>query len=137
MSGPSTLAVALVEDGYDELEFWYPVLRLREEGASVFIAGPSRDQAYYSQLGYPVVPDGDLADAIVKNPNVLIVPGGDAGQRLAVSKAFGEMVRSQTTRGALIAATGDPAGLDAGIRCATPDDLPLFVPALLAALAGG
>jgi deglycase len=137
MSGRPGLAVALVEDGYAELEFWYPVLRLREEGAEVFIAGPSGDHTYYSQLGYPVVPDGDLAAAVVKHPNVLLVPGGDAGRRLAASAGFAEMTQSLAARGAVIAATGDFRDLDPGLHCPTPDDLPLFVPALLAALARG
>lgn len=136
MSGLPGLAVALVEDGYADLEFWYPVLRLREQGAAVFIAGPAADQAYYSRLGYPVVPDGDLAEAIVKQPNVLIVPGGDAGRRLASAAAFAEMLRVQAARGTLIAVTGDPGGLDAGLHCPSPDDLTTFVPALLQALAG-
>jgi protease I len=138
MSGPRSgrpgLAVALVEQGYHELEFWFPVLRLRELGAEVFIAGPSAAETYYSQLGYPVIPEGDLADAALKEPDVLIVPGGGAGQRLAASAAFGDLVRAQAARGTVVAVTGDGAGVDATISCATPDDLPAFVPALLKAL---
>jgi protease I len=136
MSGHLGLAAVLVEEGYAELEFWYPVLRLREEGAEVFVAGPAADHAYYSRLGYPVVPDGDLAAAAAKNPKVLIVPGGDAGRRLAASEEFGEVLQSQAARGVLIAATGDSGDLAAGLRCPTPDDLTSFVPALLTALAG-
>jgi protease I len=136
MNGQPGLAVALVEDGYAELEFWYPVLRLREQGAAVFVAGPVGDQAYYSRLGYPVIPDGDLHDAIARQPAVLIVPGGDAARRLAPAAAFAELLRSQAARGALIAVTGDPGGLDAGLHCPSPDDLTTFVPALLQALAG-
>ena len=36
-------AAVLVSDGYSDLEFWYPVLRLREAGAQVSILGPSAD----------------------------------------------------------------------------------------------
>jgi protease I len=133
-TGRPGLAVALAEHGYHELEFWFPVLRLRELGAGVFIAGPSAAETYYSELGYPVIPDGDLADAALKEPDVLIVPGGAAGGRLASSPAFGDLLRAQNARGALVAVIGDAADLDATIRCATPDDLPAFVPALLKAL---
>jgi protease I len=133
-NGRPGLAVALVEHGYHELEFWFPVLRLREAGAEVFIAGPSAGETYYSQLGYPVVPEGDLADAAVREPDVLIVPGGGAGERLAASGAFGDLVRGQAARGAVVAVTGDPGDVTATISCATPDDLPEFVPALLRAL---
>jgi protease I len=31
--------IVLAEDMYEDLELWYPVLRLREEGAEVVIAG--------------------------------------------------------------------------------------------------
>lgn len=42
-------AIALVEDGYHELGFWYPVLRLREAdtleaGTGVSVAGPEADR---------------------------------------------------------------------------------------------
>jgi deglycase len=136
MDGRPGLAAVLVEHGYSELEFWYPVLRLRELGAEVFIAGPAGGETYYSQLGYPVIPDGDLADAALQEPDVLIVPGGGAGQRLAASQAFGDLVRAHTARGALVAVVGEPGDLGGAVRCPTADDLPALVPALLQALEG-
>jgi protease I len=129
-------AAALVEHGYSELEFWYPVLRLREAGADVFIAGPSAAETYYSRLGYPVIPDGDLAEAAAWEPDVLIVPGDGAGQRLAPRGAFQDLVRAHAARGSMVAVVGDPGGLEGAIYCATADDLPAFVPALLQAMAG-
>jgi protease I len=75
------VAVALVEHGYQ-------VLRLRELGAAVFVAGPAGEETYRSQLGYPVIPDGDLAAAAARKPDLLIVPGGNAGRLLAASAAF-------------------------------------------------
>ena len=39
-------AIALVEDGYHELGFWYPVLRLREAGTGVSVAGPEIGRAH-------------------------------------------------------------------------------------------
>jgi putative intracellular protease/amidase len=128
------VAVALVEHGYSELGFWYPVLRLRELGAEVFIAGPSGEHTYYSQLGYPVIPDGDLAEARLREPDVLILPGGEAGRQLAAGEPFHELMRAQTGRGSLVAVVGDPGDVDGAIAFATPDDLPGFIPALLQAL---
>lgn len=43
----------LVADMYQELEFWYPYLRLKEEGAEVVAVGPEAKE-YKSKLGYPV-----------------------------------------------------------------------------------
>ena len=42
----------LVREGYQELEFWYPLLRLREEGVDVKVIGAT-DHTYHSKLGYP------------------------------------------------------------------------------------
>ena len=39
-AGAPRRAAVLVTDGYLDLEFWYPVLRLREAGADVTIVGP-------------------------------------------------------------------------------------------------
>ncbi len=46
-----------VEDLYENLELWYPVLRLREEGAEVVIVGPKADETYKSKEGYPAKAD--------------------------------------------------------------------------------
>ena len=35
--------VALVDHEFNDLELWYPVLRLREEGAQVDLVGPKSD----------------------------------------------------------------------------------------------
>src|SRR3981081_3052186 len=42
---------------YQELELWYPILRLGEAGANVVVVAPSADQVYASKLGYPVAAD--------------------------------------------------------------------------------
>jgi protease I len=128
------VAVSLVEQGYQELGFWYPVLRLRELGADVFIAGPSAEETYRSQLGYPVIPDGDLAAAAARQPDVLIVPGGDPGRLLTASAAFRDLAAAHRARGQIVAVIGEPGDVSGDICCATPDELPALVPALLQAL---
>ena len=54
----------LAENQYQELELWYPLLRLREEGANVMVVGPVAEQPYASKLGYPVKPDKDMTVTI-------------------------------------------------------------------------
>ena len=106
-------AIALVEDGYHELGFWYPVLRLREAGTGVSVAGPEAGRTYMSTLGYPVIPELDLAAAAAAPPpDLLLVPGGAAGQRLE-SRAEAKALRASCE-------TGDRSVL----RTADPDDLP-------------
>src|SRR5580693_7723276 len=84
-AGRPLRAVVLVEHGYQELGLWYPVLRLRELGAEVTVAGPVADETYVSTLGYPVIPDTDLAAAAAAEPDLVIMPAGEAGRRLAAS----------------------------------------------------
>ena len=43
----------LVEKFYEDLELWYPVLRLREAGCDVKIVGPKAGETYASKHGYP------------------------------------------------------------------------------------
>ena len=46
----------LVEKFYEDLELWYPVLRLREAGCDVKIVGPKAGETYASKHGYPPSP---------------------------------------------------------------------------------
>ena len=64
----------LVYPGYQELEFWYPVLRAREESAAVRIVGADR-QGSESYLGYPVIPDTDASDVDPAAVDALVAPG--------------------------------------------------------------
>lgn len=41
----------LVEDGFEDLEFWVPVMRLREEGAEVVIAGREKGILFLVRAG--------------------------------------------------------------------------------------
>ena len=43
----------LAENMYEDLELWYPALRLREAGAEVTLVGSGKD-TYTSKHGYPV-----------------------------------------------------------------------------------
>jgi protease I len=124
-SGNRTLrATALVEHGYHELGFWYPVLRLRELGAQLSVAGPAADQTYMSVLGYPVIPDEDLSAAAKQEPNLLIMPGGEAAQRLATSELANALIRDCEARGHAVISTGDPDALPGllATAAAIPDE---------------
>lgn len=55
-------AVILVEDLYEDMEFWYPYYRLQEEGYQVTVAAPEKGVTYTSKHGYPVV-DGNIVSS--------------------------------------------------------------------------
>src|SRR5262249_4519898 len=107
-------AIVLVEHGYQELGFWYPVLRLRELGIDVSVAAPAADETYVSALGYPVIPDMDLQTAAERRPDLLLMPGGAAGRRLATSAQTADLVRAAARV----------------VESPDPDDLATLVPSL-------
>ncbi len=65
-----------VGDIYEDLELWYPKLRLEEAGAKVTLAGPEAGVTYTGKHGYPCVSDARIDDMVEADFDGLIVPGG-------------------------------------------------------------
>jgi len=93
----------LAENLYQELELWYPVMRLREEGCKVVVVGPAL-QTYASKLGYPVTPDMAIADADPAMFDAVVIPGGFAPEQMRRTPALIEFVRKVHDQGSLVAA---------------------------------
>jgi protease I len=94
----------LAEHQYQELELWYPVLRLREAGANVVVVGPTTDQVYASKLGYPVSPDLAVADVDPATLDGVVIPGGFAPEGMRRHKPMIDLVRKVHDQGAMVAA---------------------------------
>ena len=54
--------LVFVGDIYEDLDLWYPKLRLIEAGATVVVAGPEAGQKYAGKNGYPCVSDAAIND---------------------------------------------------------------------------
>jgi protease I len=80
-----TIAV-LVEQDYQDLEVWYPTLRLREEGATVKLVGTGSAPEYRGKYGYPAKVEQDVRYAKTSEFDGLVVPGGWAPDRLRMSQ---------------------------------------------------
>lgn len=74
--------IAVVDHDFEDLELMYPVLRLREEGAEVILAGPEANEVYKGQKGIPVTTDVSFANMQAKDYDALVVPGGWAPDRM-------------------------------------------------------
>jgi protease I len=94
----------LVENLYQELELWYPVLRLREAGAQVTIVGPVAGEVYASKLGYPVVAEAGIEDLSADDVDAVVVPGGFSPEYLRRAPAIVDLVRKLDARGDVVAA---------------------------------
>lgn len=98
-----TIAV-LVEQKYEELELWYPVLRFREAGATVRLVGPEAGKVYPSKLGYPVKAEVAAADVSASQFDAIIIPGGWCPDYLRRSPAILKLVRDAHAQGKVLAA---------------------------------
>lgn len=93
----------LVADMYQELEFWYPYLRLKEEGATVVAVGPeARD--YRSKLGYPALAELAAAQVRAADFDAVVIPGGYAPDHMRRSSALVSFVREMAHAGKPVAA---------------------------------
>ncbi|WP_010269926.1 type 1 glutamine amidotransferase domain-containing protein [Paenibacillus senegalensis] len=74
--------LAFVDEEFEDLEMWYPVLRLRETGAEVIIAGPEAKTTYYGKYGVPLQSDVSFDEVDSSKFIGLYVPGGWAPDKL-------------------------------------------------------
>lgn len=93
----------LAEDNYEDLELWYPKLRLEEAGVQVTVAGP-REKSYKSKHGYPVPTDGNVADFNPADFHGVVVPGGWCPDRLRRYEEVLSFTKQISDAGGLVAA---------------------------------
>jgi protease I len=94
----------LAENQYQELELWYPLLRLREAGCNVFTVAPSADALYGSKLGYPVKADLAINEVDASQLDAIVIPGGFAPENFRRTPAIVNLVRKVHDQGSLVAA---------------------------------
>jgi protease I len=94
----------LAEDMYQELELWYPLLRMREAGAEAVVVGMPGVNEYHSKHGYPVQVEA-AADAVSADEfDAVIIPGGFAPDRLRRHQPMLDLVKGVFERGGIVAA---------------------------------
>jgi len=103
MSLHGTHVAILAEREYEDLELWYPLMRLREEGAEVTVIGPQAN-TYLSKHGYPVQATLAASAADPARYQALIVPGGWAPDYLRRDKAVVGLVKAVAGAGGVIGA---------------------------------
>jgi protease I len=73
--------LVLVGPDYEDLEVWYPKLRLEEAGFDVRLAGIG-EISYRGKHGYPCPVDGHVREFAAKDLAGIIAPGGWAPDKL-------------------------------------------------------
>lgn len=74
--------IALVDHDFEDLELWYPILRLQEEGATVDLVGPDAKTKYIGKYGVPATADLSFGEVDAHMYDAILVPGGWAPDKL-------------------------------------------------------
>jgi protease I len=93
----------LAEDQYEDLELWYPLLRMREAGAQVTVVGMPGVEVYHSKHGYPVKVNAAATDIPADDLDAVIIPGGYAPDRIRRHPPMLDLVKGVSERGGIVA----------------------------------
>jgi protease I len=91
--------IQLVSNDFEDLELWYPVLRLREEGATVNIVGEKAGEKYIGKYGVPIVSDHSFSEVDATDYDAILVPGGWSPDLLRRFDDVLQMVRTMDEHG--------------------------------------
>ncbi|ERN51605.1 type 1 glutamine amidotransferase domain-containing protein [Alkalihalophilus marmarensis] len=86
--------IQIVSKDFEDLELWYPVLRLREEGAEVHIAGEKANETYIGKYGVPIVSEYSFEEINPEEYDAILVPGGWSPDLLRRFDSVLNMVRT-------------------------------------------
>jgi protease I len=93
----------LIEDLYNELEFWVPYFRLIEAGVEMTVVGPKADTTYKSKIGMAATSDAAASDLNGADFDVVVIPGGYAPDRMRRDAGMVDLVRDAHEAGKLVA----------------------------------
>lgn len=68
--------LTIVSDDFDDLEAWYPILRLREEGAVCDVAGELANHDYKGKYGLKLNSNLSFDEVNILDYDAILVPGG-------------------------------------------------------------
>ena len=96
-----TVAI-LVGPEYEDLEVWYPKLRLEEAGYAAPLVGMG-EPSYRGKHGYPCPVDGDARDLAAADLAGILAPGGWAPDKIRRDPKILQLVRDVHEAGKLVA----------------------------------
>jgi len=107
----------LLDEGFEDLEFWVTVMRLREEGAEVTIVGTAAGKEVRGKNALKATTEAAIADVSVDDLDAVVVPGGWAPDKLRRYEEVNGLVRGVHERGRIVAMIchAGLVGISAGI----------------------
>ncbi len=98
-----TIAI-LLEKQYEDQEFWYPKMRLLEEGAKILVVAPEKDKEYPSKHGYPAKSCHAAKDVTAQMVDAVIIPGGYSPDHMRQHPEMVKLVKTAVEGGKIVAA---------------------------------
>jgi protease I len=98
----SKTLLTFVDDVYEDLELWYPLLRLQEAGYEMRIAA-QEIRTYSGKHGYPATSDLLLADCRSEDYCGLLIPGGFMPDKLRRDPRVNSLTREFAQQNKLVA----------------------------------
>jgi protease I len=99
-------ALFLIADGFEDVQFFCPFYRLREDGVSVTVAAAVDNQPATGLHGYVIEPDMPIPELNPAEYDILIIPGGRAPEKLRLREEAVDLARTFVQDGSLVAAIG-------------------------------
>ncbi len=93
----------LAENMYEDMELWYPLMRLREAQADVTVVAPTVG-TYKSKRGLEVKATLSAENADGGSFDAVVIPGGFAPDYMRRSESMVKFVRDANTNGKVVAA---------------------------------
>jgi protease I len=95
--------VIFVDDIYEDKEFWYPKIRMKEAGAEVVVAGPEAGKTYTGKHGLPAEAEVSFDSLSGAEADALIIPGGYCPDRIRRHQAALDFVKFMDEAGKIVA----------------------------------
>ena len=96
--------IILVEQIFNDQEFWYPYFRLKEAGAEVVVVGSGSAAEYSGKSGTRIKVDANADEVLSSQFDGIIIPGGYAPDHMRRYPAMVKLVKDLFEAGKLVAA---------------------------------
>ncbi len=97
-------ALLFMADGFEDAEALYPYYRFQEAGFTVDVVGAEKGAVYKGKHGYPLTAGLAPADVDIAAYAAVIIPGGQAPDRMRTNDKLVDLVRAAHERGVPIGA---------------------------------
>jgi len=94
----------LIENEFRDEEVIYPFYRFKEAGYEVKTVGPGEGIEYKGKFGFTLKSDLPASGASLENVAAIIIPGGNAPDKMRINKAMVDIVKKAFDKCLVVAA---------------------------------